>query len=217
MAKVEIKIPESLDEITVEQYQRYSLVEEPGYEETLNILANIPMSVIMKMKPEDVKETAGHIAGLFEGDNSLQSKFEMNGVTYGFIPKLDDITYGENKDLTTFLGDTKNLHLSMAVMYRKVSNEFGDKYLIEDYMTDKMLSEKMKQAPISVALGASVFFYNLTNALLRAIPNYLDRVSTQEIHSHPEGSQKNGASMKKLLSSQMIKFKESLEYLTEHR
>jgi hypothetical protein len=79
--------------------------------------------------------------------------------------------------------------------------------LIEDYGGSAKYSEVMKQAPLSVVLGATVFFYNLTNALLKAIPNYLE----EELKKESKDLLKSGEITKKQLRSLMRKFKELSE------
>ena len=41
----------------------------------------------------------------------------MRGVEYGFIPNLDDMSFGEYVDLDTYIGDWQNIHRAMAVLY----------------------------------------------------------------------------------------------------
>ena len=99
----------------------------------------------------------------------------MSGNEYGFIPNLDEITYGENKDITSYISDWKTMHKAMAVLYRPIKQKQNSKYLIDDYEGSHNYSEVMKNMPLDVVLGAMVFFWNLTNALLNSIPNYLEK------------------------------------------
>ena len=64
---------------------------------------------------------------------SLTQRFMLNGQEFGFIPSLEDITYGEFVDLDSYLTDTKNLHRTMAVLYRPVIQKAGKRYDIEPY------------------------------------------------------------------------------------
>ena len=84
---------------------------------------------------------------------------------------------GEYIDLTNNLG--KDILASMAVMYRPITRKFKDVYDVEKYNgTDN--KEVFKNAPISVYLGAQVFFWNLTNDLLKLMPQYLEKELTAE-------------------------------------
>jgi hypothetical protein len=67
------------------------------------------------------------------------------------------------------------MHKAMAVLFRPIKQKQGSKYLIEEYEGSHKYSERMKNMPLDVVLGAMVFFWNLTSALLNCIPNYLDK------------------------------------------
>jgi len=205
--RIEITIPESLDDITLEQYQVFSKIEEPTIDQTLTTFLNISQKELNMLPADKIEGFAEQINSVFEQDKQFTPTFVLNGVKYGFIPKLDSITYGENKDLTTYLNDFDNMHKAMAVMYRPITYEQRGKYLIEDYEGSSKYSEVMKQAPLSVVLGATVFFYNLTNGLLKAIPNYLG----EELEKESKDLLKSGEITKKQLHSLMKKFKELSE------
>jgi len=205
--RIEITIPESLDDITLEQYQVFSKIEEPTIDQTLTTFLNISQKELNMLPADKIEGFAEQINSVFEQDKQFTPTFVLNGVKYGFIPKLDSITYGENKDLTTYLNDFDNMNKAMAVMYRPIIHEQRGKYLIEDYEGSSRYSEVMKQAPLSVVLGATVFFYNLTNGLLKAIPNYLG----EELEKESKDLLKSGEITKKQLHSLMKKFKELSE------
>jgi hypothetical protein len=204
--RIEITIPESLDDITLEQYQVFSKIEEPTIDQTLTAFLNISQKELNMLPADKIEGFAEQINSVFEQDKQFTPTFVLNGVKYGFIPKLDSITYGENKDLTTYLNDFDNMHKAMAVMYRPITYEQRGKYLIEDYEGSSKYSEVMKEAPLSVVLGATVFFYNLTNGLLKAIPNYLG----EELEKESKDLLKSGEITKKQLHLLTRKFKELL-------
>lgn len=204
--RIEITIPESLDDITLEQYQVFSKIEEPTIDQTLTTFLGISIEQLNRLPAEKIEGYATHINSVFEQDKQFTPTFVLNGVKYGFIPKLDSITYGENKDLTTYLNDFDNMHKAMAVMYRPIIHEQRGKYLIEDYEGSSKYSEVMRQAPLSVVLGATVFFYNLTNGLLKAIPNYLEG----ELEKESKDLLKSGEITKNQLHLLTRKFKELL-------
>jgi hypothetical protein len=205
--RIEITIPESLDDITLEQYQVFSKIEEPTIDQTLTAFLNISQKELNMLPADKIEGFAEQINSVFEQDKQFTPTFVLNGVKYGFIPKLDSITYGENKDLTTYLNDFDNMNKAMAVMYRPIIHEQRGKYLIEDYEGSSRYSEVMKQAPLSVVLGATVFFYNLTNGLLKAIPNYLE----EDLQKESKDLLKSGQITKKQLHLLMKKFKELSE------
>ena len=121
-----------------------------------------------------------NINNLFEQEQKHSLRFNLNGLEFGFIPNLDEITYGENKDVTAYLNDWQKMHKAMAVLYRPIINKFGKKYLIEEYEGSHKHSELMKSMPLGVVMGSLVFFCNLTNELLKAIPSLLEKEMQKE-------------------------------------
>lgn len=183
----ELTVPTSIDQLTLEQYQEYLRLEEPDHYDVFSVFLGVSKDAIRKIKLTEVKKVTSHLMGLFEGDKPLQRTFKMGGVTYGFIPKLDDISLGENDDVSKYIQDWQTMHRAMAVLYRPIVSKKGDKYLIEDYEGSEKYANKMLDMPLGIALGAMVFFYNLLNDLLNYIPNYIqDQVKSQS-HSLENG------------------------------
>jgi hypothetical protein len=73
-----------------------------------------------------------------------------------------------------------NMHKAMAVLYRPIKQKVGDKYIIEDYEGSHKYSEVMKDMPLDIVMGAMVFFYNLTNVLLKSMPSFLKKEAEKE-------------------------------------
>ena len=187
-----MKLPMTLNDIELQSYQRFVLIEEPTNEDLVKCLLNINQIELNKLKASEVDELVEHLSNLLKQETPFKPTFTLNGIQYGFIPNLDDITYGENKDITSYINDLQSLHKAMAVAYRPVKLKHGNKYQIEEYEGSHKYSEVMKEAPLSVVLGMVVFFCNLTTELLRVIPNYLNR-ELQNSTNQGLISEKNGA------------------------
>ena len=84
----------------------------------------------------------------------------MGDQEFGFIPKLNDMTFGEYVDLDTYIGKWDQMNVAMSVLYRPITAKKGHKYLIEDYRGDNY-HDIMKQMPLSAVFGSIVFFYHL--------------------------------------------------------
>ena len=177
--QVEVSVPSSLREVKLKNYQELLIKENPDNDDMLKCILNINTKELGKIKDKDVDNLLVIINKLFDKKHEFIPTFKMKGVLYGFIPKLDDITYGENKDVTNYINDWGNMHKAMAVLFRPVKQKQNSKYLIEDYEGSHKYSEMMKNMPLDVVLGAMVFFWNLTNALLNSIPNYLEKEMKQ--------------------------------------
>ena len=178
--QIEVSIPSTLKEVSLKDYQDFLLIENPSNDDLLKCILNINTKELGKIKDKDVDYLITHINKLFEQEHKFIPTFNLNGVAYGFIPNLDEITYGENKDVTSYINEWGNMHKAMAVLFRPIKQKQGHKYLIEEYEGSHKYSEVMKQMPLSVVLGAMVFFYNLTNELLNYIPSYLEKEVVKE-------------------------------------
>ena len=177
--QIEVSIPSTLKEVKLKDYQDFLLIENPSNDDLLKCILNINTKELGKIKDKDVDYLINHINKLFEQEHKYIPTFNLNGVAYGFIPNLDEITYGENKDVTSYINEWGNMHKAMAVLFRPLKQKQGHKYLIEEYEGSHKYSEVMKEMPLSVVLGAMVFFYNLTNELLNYIPSYLEKEVTK--------------------------------------
>ena len=178
--QVEVTVPDSLNQVKLKGYQELLLKEKPTDDDMLKCILNINTKELGKIKDKDVNKLLEIINDLFKKDRKFIPQFKMKGVLYGFVPNLDDITYGENKDITAYISDWGNVHKAMAVLFRPITQKQGSKYLIEEYEGSHKYSEMMKNMPLDVVLGSMVFFWNLTNALLNSIPNYLEKEIKEE-------------------------------------
>ena len=176
--KVEITIPDSLSEVTLDQYQRYLKIQDNNQDEKflaskmIEIFCGVKLSDTLKMKYADVDGICNILVDMFNEKPQLVTKFKMKGIEYGFIPKLDDISLGEYIDLDAFLGDWENMHRAMAVLYRPIDTKYGDKYSIKDYEAGD--GEIMKDMPLDAVISSIIFFYHLGIDLSQAMMNYLE-------------------------------------------
>lgn len=205
--KLQITVPESLSEITLEQYQKFDKVNIPDnhnsnflFHKTVEIFCNIDLKDIAKIRVSSVKDVLSAIDGLFAEKPKLQTTFKLDDVEFGFIPDLDDMTLGEFIDLDETITDWKTMHQAMAILYRPVTFKKGDKYLIEEYDGIKN-AEAMKRMPLDVAMGAMVFFWMLNSELLEIILNYLQREMDQKLTTQQkETLEENGVFISQFMS-----------------
>ena len=184
---VEILIPSSLSEVTLEQYQKFTKLNTDENQDssflmhkTVEIFCNLNLQDIAKVKFIYVQEILNDINNLFEPKQDLIPTFNLNGVEYGLIPKLDDMTLGEYIDLDENFTDWETMHKAMAILYRPVTLHKGDRYQIEDYDgLDK--AELMKQMPLNVVMGCMFFFWSLNEELLKTTLNYLNQEIPKEL------------------------------------
>ena len=178
--QIEITIPSSLKEVKLKDYQKYLTIKEPTNDDMLKCILNVNQDELGKIKASDIDYLLSIVIDLFKQKQKLIPTFKMYGIEYGFIPNLDEISYGENKDVTAYINNWETMHKAMAVLFRPVKQKQRDKYIIEDYEGSHKYSEVMKDMPLDIVMGAMVFFYNLTNVLLKSIPSFLEKEMKKE-------------------------------------
>ena len=169
--ELKVIVPTSLSEITLEQYQRFARLEgddEFLTKKMLEIFCDVPLDKLPNIRFKDITGVSKHLNAMMKEKPSLTQKFTLNGQEYGFIPSLEDITYGEFVDLDSYMSDTQNLHKTMAVLYRPVTQKSGKRYDIEPYESATKYCDLMKEAPMDVVMGAVLFFWTLGKELLMA-------------------------------------------------
>ncbi len=173
--KITVNIPEKLSDITLEQYQRFLKVAEAEdvddvflMQKMIQIFCGVKLTDVFYFKIQDVRNVINEINQVLLEEPKFQQRFSFEGVDYGFIPNLDDISFGEYIDLDENMTSWDSMHKAMSVLYRPIEMEKGERYTIKKY--DGVDNEEtMKKTPVDIALGASVFFYNLRRELQRAI------------------------------------------------
>tara|TARA_R110000803_G_scaffold165884_1_gene229301 strand:- start:142 stop:801 length:660 start_codon:yes stop_codon:yes gene_type:complete len=179
--KIEINVPDGLNEITLGQYQKFEKLNTKENENSIfliqkmvEIFCGLDLKDVATIKYKSVQEIAAHLNKVFDTKHELIPTFELGGVKLGFLPVLDDMTLGEYIDLDENLGDWQTMHKAMSILYRPVTFDKGHKYLIEEYK-GMVNDEAMKQAPLDVVFSALVFFYHLSNELTQTILNFLQK------------------------------------------
>ena len=174
--KIKLTVPTELSEIRLSQYQKYHKIQEDNKDENflatkmIEIFCGIPNKESFRMKLRDVTKVTSILIGLFNKQPKLKNRFMMNGIEYGFIPNLDDMSLGEYVDLDTYISSWDNMHKAMAVLYRPIDASFGSKYTLEEY--DGVGQEKMKDMPLDVVFGSMLFFYRLGIDLSQVMMSY---------------------------------------------
>ena len=193
-----MRVPNYLNEITIDKYLKaIDIINNEDIElsvmlRVLNLFTGKSIEQLIEYPLAELDRNYQKIVSVLNEKPKFQKTFFLDGKEYGFIPNLEQMKSGEYIDLTNNLG--KDILASMAVMYRPVTRKFKDVYDIEKYKgTDE--KEIFKNAPISVYLGAQVFFWNLTNDLLKLMPQFLEAELTEEQKVDLE---KNGVGLSQL-------------------
>ena len=183
--KVEINVPDSLSEIRLEQYQKFvklydgEVTEEFMALKMLEIFCGVKLSDAYGMRFKDVDGITQLLSDLLNEKPQLRRTFKMDGVEYGFIPNLDEMSFGEYIDLDTYLGDWQNIHKAMAVLYRPIKDKHGERYNIVPY--EVVDAEVMRKMPLDAVIGSVLFFYRLGMDLSKAMIRYLEEQEESRI------------------------------------
>jgi hypothetical protein len=144
----------------------------------------------LRTMPQKLIEAAGaHIDQLLTQETARFEKVvEMDGKRFGFVPDWDAFTAGEWIDLETYLEDFwKNAHKVMAVLFREVTYELGDKYEVKKY-TAKEDASIFEEMPADLVSGTLLFFWTTRNELLLNMKSSLLEVAEAAIQSAKSGA-----------------------------
>jgi len=171
-------IPDTLSEITLGQYQKYLKYQKDNDDENflaikmIEVFCGLRNNTVRAMKAKSIRDITRILTDMFNEKPDLVKQFEMQGITYGFMPDLENMSFGEYIDLDTFIGDHQNIHKAMAVLYRPITQSYKDKYTIEKYTGDKY--EDMINMPMDAVLSSILFFYHLGMELSTTMLNSLE-------------------------------------------
>ena len=186
--KLELTIPTDLNEITLGQYQQFIKVKEATTdnemlaEKMIQIFCGIELKEVVNIKFTEVQKLVEHFNKLFSETPKFTPTFKIKDMEFGFIPDLENISFGEYVDLEENLKSWETYHKAMAVMYRPIKMKRKDGHEIYKYTGTAEFSDLMKFAPLGVVLSSSVFFWNLGSELLQSTIAYLE----QEITKNPK-------------------------------
>lgn len=180
--ELELKVPQKLEAIKLRQYQEYLKIQKDNKDtedngnflnsKCIQIFCGLTLKESYNLPVKMFDGVLNQIGTCFEEKTPLIKEFSMTGsndveVSFGMIPSLDEMTFGEYVDLENFISDWDTMHKAMAVLYRPIKYNNNGKYLIEDYDGSDRYWEVMKDAPVNVSLGAMVFFYRLGKKLCK--------------------------------------------------
>ena len=179
--ELEINVPTKMQDITLEQYQKFlkectdeSLSEEKIAIKMLEIFCGLPIDNTLQLRMSDVFSVCEQINTALNEKPPLISRWKFDKLEFGFIPQLDDMTFGEYVDVDTYIVDWENMHKAMAVLYRPVLQNYKGSYEIEQYKGDTYW-DLMKQMPLNLVMGCMLFFWNLERDLVKVMRSSLNK------------------------------------------
>jgi hypothetical protein len=194
--KLKIIEPTELSEIPLQSYQKWMKVVEGTDDEELlqhkfvQIFLGLQLNEAVQIRANDIRSFMQSLAKVLKQKPEFKQTFSFGGTEYGFIPDLENISWGEYMDIEQNLTNWETYHIALSVMYRPITKKYKDTYEIMEYKGDEAFHELFKMIPLDIALSGSVFFYNLERELLRDTLLSLElemktqeRMNTQKDHN----------------------------------
>jgi len=175
--KLKLEVPTTLHDITLDQYRRFIKAFDNEDDEQyaglkmLEIFCNVKTAQALTIKISEIQKITSVLNNALEESVQLITRFSMGGIEFGFVPQLDNLTFGEFVDIENNVGDWDTMYKAMAVLYRPIALKAKGKYTLEDYTGDNY-HDAMKVMPASIVLGALQFFFLLEADLLKVTLAY---------------------------------------------
>ena len=180
---IKLNVPNKLSEIALSDYVKYLKILEINekdensdifvQQKVLEVFCGVPYNEALEFKMSDVSKIVNIINNTLSEQPSLVKSFKLGDTEFGFIPKLDDMSFGEYIDIDTNIGDWDNMYRVMSVLYRPIRQKSGEKYLIDEYKGD-LYHDAMRHTPMDAVISSLVFFYNLGKELSMAMIDFLE-------------------------------------------
>jgi hypothetical protein len=123
------------------------------------------------------------------GSNDFERKVRIGAIELGFIPNLNELTFGEYIDLDTHCtGIYKDgkingvaAHKMMCILYRPIKAKFGKYYDIEAYNPNakRKYEDEVLQLTLDHVLNVLLFFSTLEIELYNSSLEYLAKEITE--------------------------------------
>ena len=179
--KKKVEVPNDWSGISIRMYQRFEelknkkLNKEEFNIELLAIVCGIENKMAKMMEVKSLNKVLKSLMFLEKAPETegLQKRVEWDGVKYGFIPNLSEITMGEYVDIEGHCKQAhKNLHKIMSILYRPIVKETKTRYSIEPYSPSEEIEESFLDFPILPSMSALSFFFHLGKKLPVASVRY---------------------------------------------
>lgn len=183
---MELKLPHRWSDLSLGELQVMMTADNPL--EKISICSGYSVEKLRAMPQKLIEAATEHIDKLLTQETARFEKvLTIDGKRFGFIPDWDAFTAGEWIDLETYLEDFwKNAHKVMAVLFREVTYELGEKYEIKKY-TAKEDASLFEEMPADLVSGTVLFFWTTRNELLYNMKSSLLEVAGEAIRLAKNG------------------------------
>ncbi len=173
---VKLALPASFADLTLRHLQVLETSDDPMT--CVGAVTGVEWTELREMPRTLIQGAYEHLQSLREAETHKHlTTFDLNGTRYGFVPNWDEFTAGEWIDAEQYCGDFwKNAHKVMALLFRPVSREWGERYEIEPY-TAKEDAQAFLDMPADQVAGALLFFSTTRSELLNTLQYSLIRTA----------------------------------------
>ena len=177
---MKVTVPTSWSDITLKQFQRYlTAAQGEGLEAVTGAvcaLADIDMPTARRIPLSELYRLyEAVVAAMPEGQrHPLHHIIKIGGRDYGFHPDLLGMTLGEFIDLSSLdPGFWPTAHKALAILYRPVTRQKGDRYRVEDYRADHLdAAPQFLDLDMATVMGATSFFLSFLTELPETLMTY---------------------------------------------
>lgn len=180
-----IIVPTELRDVKLHQMLAYNELKPEMDEvqrqlESVAIFCDLTISEVKSIPFDILKSCVEKISKMLESKPVFTPKFKMNGVKYGFVPNLDELSTGEFIDIETYQKTPNEIWKVLSVLYRPITKEGQNgRYEIAPYNAE--LNPDFKDMDCNTAFGALLFFWSLGIDLLSSTQKYLEAVKKKEV------------------------------------
>ena len=184
---MELRLPHRWSDLTLGELQ--VMMTSENQLERISICTGQSVDKLRTMPQKLIEAATAHLDQLLTQETARFEKVvEMGGKRFGFVPDWDAFTAGEWIDLENYLEDFwKNAHKVMAVLFREVTYELGEKYEVKKY-TAKEDASIFEEMPADLVSGTLLFFWTTRNELLLDMKSSLLEVAEAAIRSAKSGA-----------------------------
>jgi hypothetical protein len=186
--KLKLNIAANAKAVTLARYIDYQNAVDKM--ERVRVITGKSMDAVRLLQSQVIDEIIIRFeAAIKLGSNDFERKVRIGAIELGFIPNLNELTFGEYIDLDTHCtGIYKDgkingvaAHKMMCILYRPIKAKFGKYYDIEAYNPNakRKYEDEVLQLTLDHVLNVLLFFSSLEIELYNSSLEYLAKEITE--------------------------------------
>lgn len=175
---MKLRLPANYSDLTLRHLQVLETTDDPI--RRVQVVTGKSFAELRDVPQALIVEAAAHIDSLLAREVCKhETILTLNGKEYGFIPDWEKFSAGEWIDMETYTKDFwQTAHKAMSILYRPITQKWGDTYAIEDY-TAQEDARPFLDMPAPAVAGALLFFWTTEQRLLNDLKSSLLRTTRE--------------------------------------